>query len=187
MKIISTRKKIFLLSLPPFPARTNRIPRVRGRVSSTKLDQDRREILFATNFFFSFTREENCSVITDIPSGRGDEYNGGILFVVSIYEFSSNDNSPPGGRREQRPPFFSLSLSFSEKRFEKRRAQLRGRIWKKRGFKLPLVLSSVRERSSDENWNVVAENARNISSLFCPGVFVEKVLCSRFFVVDKKM
>lgn len=91
---------------------TRLIDEIRSGSSRNSL---RHQFLFASIFFFSFTREENCSVITDIPSGRGDEYNGGILFVVSIYEFSSNDNSPPGGRREQRPPFFfSLSLLLRE-------------------------------------------------------------------------
>lgn len=118
MKIIS-RKEIFFLS-PSLSCSnesnssrkgTRLIDEIRSGSSRNSL---RHQFLFASIFFFSFTHEENCSVITDIPSGRGDEYNGGILFVVSIYEFSSNDNSPPGGRREQRPPFF-LSLSPSQR------------------------------------------------------------------------
>lgn len=45
---------------------------------------------------------------------------GGILFVVSIYEFSSNDNSSPeGGENNDLLFFFSASYERS-KRFERR-------------------------------------------------------------------
>lgn len=72
-----------------------------------------------------------------------EEYNGslaGSCLLSRFMNFQATIIRPlKGGENNDLLFFFSLR----EKRFEKRRAQLRGRIWKKRGFKLPLVLSSV--------------------------------------------
>lgn len=190
---ISTRKEIFPpLSLPFLLEQIEFLPRGARLIDEIRSGSSRnsfsRPIFLRLHFFFLLA-EKIAGIKTDIPSGRGDGRRvervvGGILFVVSIYEFPSNDNSPPEGRREQRPPFFSLSLFLSPREAvgEEECTIERPGIWKKRGFKLPLVLSSVRERPSDENWNVVAAlNARNILPLFCPRVFSLKNLCLRVF------
>lgn len=107
---------------------------------------------------------------------------GGILFVVSIYEFSSNDNSSPeGGENNDLLFFFSASYERS-KRFVRRGGTIENlNLERREDFKDFLWSFSVWEETF--RWKLKRSSCvkmpRNI--LFLPFVFVEKLVSWRFF------
>lgn len=189
---ISTRKEIFPpLSLPFLLEQIEFLPRGARLIDEIRSGSSRnsfsRPIFLRLHFFFFSTRGENCRYKNRYSiRERGWKKNGslaGSCLLSRFMNFQATIIRPlKGGENNDLLFFLSLSLSPREAVGEEECTIERPGIWKKRGFKLPLVLSSVRERPSDENWNVVAAlNARNILPLFCPRVFSLKKLCLRVF------